>query len=462
MIINYMLQNPVPKMACSESEQPAQRTIHYLGSKLRLLAPIQEALSLITPEGRPICDLFAGSGVVSLAMANRWNVTSVDIQEYSRVLCNGLANPPTDAADQSAYLCSRAKSSSLRKDLRHSLDRLLELEFASLDEASRNSAEGLCDLLENGSLISIESRDEIPPILRRTSSAAMTELKHRGLSSGAATTITRHFGGSYFSWEQAIDLDALLAEVHLLSGTDRDFHLSAIFATASDVVSTIGKHFAQPIKLRSSAGTPKRHLISKTLRDRKQRVFERYQAYCDIFGQSQPHRSSIRAVRSDYIEFLDSDVTPFAAVYADPPYTRDHYSRFYHVLETMALRDDPAVATTTIRTNGKPRLSRGLYRQERHQSPFCIPSKAYAAFQKLFHRVSIRRVPLLLSYSPYSITTGNRPRLLTIEDLMSLAKRYFRKIDITSLDGVHHNKFNLASRNIAVDYAAEALIICRP
>ena len=35
-------------------------------------------------------------------------------------------------------------------------------------------------------------------------------------------------------------------------------------------------------------------------------------------------------------------------VYADPPYTRDHYSRFYHVLETLALRDDPRFRLTRL------------------------------------------------------------------------------------------------------------------
>ena len=81
-----------------------QRTIHYLGSKLRLLDPIRRAVAAVAPVSQPVCDLFAGSGIVSLALASDWDVTSVDIQEYSRVLCNGLVNPPPNAANEGVGL----------------------------------------------------------------------------------------------------------------------------------------------------------------------------------------------------------------------------------------------------------------------------------------------------------------------------------------------------------------------
>lgn len=83
----------LPLITASPTGHRVQRTVHYLGSKLRLLDPIQEAVAAVVPDGQPVCDLFAGSGTVSLALASRWKVTSVDIQEYSRVLCSGLLGP---------------------------------------------------------------------------------------------------------------------------------------------------------------------------------------------------------------------------------------------------------------------------------------------------------------------------------------------------------------------------------
>ena len=439
-----------------------RRTIHYLGSKLRLLAPIRRAIESVAPPGGLICDLFSGSGVVSLALASDWDVTSVDIQEYSRVLCSGLVGPPADALGQGHRLCHRASGGSFRQQLRHSLAPLLTHERRCTTDALQGDVGGLCDLLEHGSLLALDTRDDIPPLLRHAAVTALHELSQRGLASGPTTIVTRHFGGRYFSWEQAIDFDALLAEIDLLQDRERDFHLAAVFAAASDVVCTIGKHFAQPTKLRDSGGVPKSHLIDRTIRDRETSVFDRYIAYCQSLGEQRRGSRRHRAVRSDYVEFLESDTTQFAAVYADPPYTRDHYSRFYHVLETMALRDEPEVATTKIRSNGVPRLSRGVYRLQRHQSPFCIPMKAAGAFEQLFAGVATRRTPLILSYSPYRADTGNRPRLLTMDELLGIAERHFNAVEPVPVDGVTHNKLNLLDRNVEVDYAAEVLITCRP
>ena len=92
------------------AESNVQRTIHYLGSKLRLLDPIRRVVASVAPVGQPMCDLFSGSGTVSLALASDWDVTSVDIQEYSRVLCNGLVNPPKNACDEGLSLCDRASA----------------------------------------------------------------------------------------------------------------------------------------------------------------------------------------------------------------------------------------------------------------------------------------------------------------------------------------------------------------
>ena len=443
-------------------EKSVQRTIHYLGSKLRLLDPIRRAVVSVAPVGQPVCDLFAGSGIVSLALASDWDVTSVDIQEYSRVLCKGLVNPPESASDKGVDLCIRAGEGALRAKLKDALRGLLEHERRCMADAANGALEGLCDLLEHGSLLTFSCHDAMPERIRSEVKSALDKLDDRDLARGPETVVTRHFGGRYFSWEQAIEFDALLEEIHSIEGRARDFCLAAALVVASDIVNTVGKHFAQPIKLRDAKGLPKRHLVKQTLRDRALNVRESYRACCESLAALRRTRGRHRAVRSDYLEFLESDATPFAAVYADPPYTRDHYSRYYHVLETMTLRDEPEVATTKIRSNGIPRLSRGLYRLQRHQSPFCIPTKAPGAFERLFAAVARRNVPLVLSYSPYQASAGNRPRLLTIEQLLGIAERHFDKIELVPVDGMSHNKLNLTERNVDVEGHAEVLISCCP
>ena len=329
-------------------------------------------------------------------------------------------------------------------------------------DAADGAVDGLCDLLEHGSLLALNGGGEMAGRLRREVDAALDKLNDQGLARGSKTVVTRYFGGRYFSWEQAVDLDALLAQIHFVDRPYRDFYLAVALVVASDAVNTVGKHFAQPIKLRDARGFPKRHLVKQTLRDRAVSVFDSYGACCESLARLRRTRGRHRAVRSDYLDFLESDSTPFAAVYADPPYTRDHYSRYYHVLETMALRDEPEVATTKIRSNGVPRLSRGIYRLERHQSPFCIPTKAPGAFEHLFGAVAKRKIPLVLSYSPYEASARNRPRLLTIDQLLGIAKRHFKEVELIPIDGMSHNKLNITERNVNVECHAEVLISCHP
>ena len=163
------------------TERRVQRTIHYLGSKLRLLDPIRRAVAAVAPGGQPVCDLFSGSGIVSLALASDWDVTSVDIQEYSRVLCNGLANPPKNASDEGLRLCDGASAGSLRSQLRYALCGLLAHERHCVADAADGSADGLSDLLEHGSLLALNRRDDMPRRLRSELNAALDKLNEQDL-----------------------------------------------------------------------------------------------------------------------------------------------------------------------------------------------------------------------------------------------------------------------------------------
>src|SRR4051812_8491921 len=84
-------QITLPMEVCDHA--PIWRPIHYLGSKLRLVDVIREQLAELDPSLGPVCDLFAGSGTVSLALSADRSVVAADIQEYSRVLCTALLQP---------------------------------------------------------------------------------------------------------------------------------------------------------------------------------------------------------------------------------------------------------------------------------------------------------------------------------------------------------------------------------
>jgi adenine-specific DNA-methyltransferase len=112
-------------------------------------------------------------------------------------------------------------------------------------------------------------------------------------------------------------------------------------------------------------------------------------------------------------------------VYADPPYCFVHYSRFYHAIETLVLYDYPVIQTM------RGTHVKGRYRDDRHQSPFCIKSQVRQAFLDLFDGVNNSRSNLVLSYS----NTG----MISIEEIDVLAKKCFphKKIEMILTDHRH-------------------------
>lgn len=407
------------------------RPIHYLGSKLRLAGLICDLLDELAVG--PVCDLFAGSGTVSLALSRSRDVLAADIQEYSRVICTALLKPRLVRDQDVSSLLNRAERT--RVGLEVLLEPLLEYEQDAI-RLSGSQPDLLCDLVENGSLVSGQPVGSLAKAIRAT--------KKRLKNVDAPLIATRYFGGIYFSVQQSIFFDSILGE-----GVGETY-LAALLSTTSTVVNSIGKQFAQPIRPRRKDGTIKAHLIRQMCRDRCQDaadVFLRWVRRYRSVSQERPHR----VVRADYREVL-AKYRDVVAIYADPPYTRDHYSRFYHVLETLCLRDYPEVSTTSM--SGP--TSRGLYRTDRHQSPFCIKSQAPTAFASLF--AGARGVPMLLSYSPF--VKNGHPRMMTIEAIAELARQYYRQVEIVPARLVH-SKLNRADLHRDASDRAEVFLVCR-
>ena len=63
------------------------KTVHYLGSKARMLPVIKEYVDELNSVNGKVCDLFCGSGVVSEFLLQQYDILAVDIQNYSSVYC---------------------------------------------------------------------------------------------------------------------------------------------------------------------------------------------------------------------------------------------------------------------------------------------------------------------------------------------------------------------------------------
>jgi hypothetical protein len=395
---------------------------------------------------------------VSAFLAQSRPVTAVDIQEYSRVICDALLSPAhLPVAQVKAELFGKLEDAAAG-GVTFAAAPLIEFEAKALAQASEGELGPLASLLEAGSLMTFRDAGGGGDLAK---AFAKTRTRLTGLQLPSVSSMAlRHFGGVYFSYHQAAELDVILNYAHAADRALRSTLIAAALSTASDLVNTVGKHFAQPLRPRNKDGTIKHSLYAQASRDRGKSALEIFEAKLSRYVALTDFRYENRALRCDYRQFLQASDFNCRVVYADPPYTRDHYSRFYHVLETLALRDDPEISTNTA--HGKTVLSRGIYRQDRHQSPFCIRSEAPAAFDELFGRVAKRGVPLVLSYSPYASEKNAHPRVMTMEAVTELARRHFSSVDVGSVGTFFHSRLNRSDLNKDISYEAEYLLTCCP
>ncbi|MFI7585477.1 DNA adenine methylase [Spongisporangium articulatum] len=417
------------------------RPIHYIGNKSRYLDAIEQAVDRVAGPGRAACDLFAGTSVVSRRLAQSRPVVSADIQTYSQVLARALTRPTAFSAAETEALLRIART--WLDDVRPAFADLLALEAGAVSDADPTR---LAALIEGGSFE-----------LAAAGAPELEQAKRRALESAdsARTTLTWYYGGVYFSYAQALELDALR---HAIRGDGRDdTAVAAVMGAASDAVSTVGNHFAQPVQPRRRDGSLKGSWVTSVARRRQYSVLDGFARRLARYAELTPTAHPCTAVRSDFQETLSALGPEVGVIYADPPYTRDHYSRFYHVLETIALDDDPGVSLAP----GTFGPSRGLYRAERHQSPFSIRTQARPSFRHLMAEAKRLGVPLVLSYSPMSAGTKARPetRLISVHDLVSIAGDYFTDVSLVDVEASSHSRFNRVDLGAEIDRAAEILVV---
>lgn len=429
------------------------RTLNYLGSKLRLLDFIEENVRRVTPEGAGVCDLFAGSGCVSYKLSRLFPVVACDIQGYSKIICDALLH---DNKIDQAIIVSLIEATESDEACRliNCFEPLIMLE----EEAIKNrDLQILTDILEHGS-VEVYNLEKGDSPLAKTLSLVSKNLVSNGLAN-EESLICRYYGGVFFSYRQAVQIDILLEIINKQENSKyKHVLLAALLSTASDIVDTVGKHFAQPIKARDSKGKIKTTVYNKAVQDKTINAIDLYQEWLRKYLALPKGGSQNMTMQCDYMQCLNSMPDSVRTIYADPPYTRDHYSRFYHVLETMVLRDSPEISTVNI--HGVTQISNGLYRKSRHQSPFCIRSQAPDAFRNMFSVISQSNRNLLLSYSPYDETKKTHPRVVTMQQLISLAKEYFIHVDMISAGHFTHNKLNSTEHFLESSDEAEMLIVC--
>lgn len=449
-------------------ENKAFRPIQYLGSKLRLVNEISELVEL-NKTSNTVCDLFSGSGVVSHYLANNNDVISLDIQYYSTIISEALTNGSQLVDSEIENFILEAISNPDYLELKYAYEPLTILEDSLLNTKLITESDKVkfANFTEECSIYSYLNTTSKTKLNNVDLNNALDEFHKRyvGLSNNIKkiSYCSLYFGGVYFSFNQSLIIDALLVKINELKIVDRPKYsvlLASLLSTLSEIVATVGKQFAQPMKLIDKNNKPKALLIKRTMRDRNYDVISIFSKWSNEYSKNCHQNLRNKAITSDYKLFLDTNKEPIGFFYADPPYTIDHYSRFYHILETIALYDFPELAVMNKSNIGNV-IMKGLYRVDRFQSTFCIPSKAKEAFTQLFRGASKYGCPLLLSYSPFDENTNNRPRLLTINEILSLANLFYKNVEVIHTKEHQHRKLNKTQNNNESNINGEIMILCK-
>jgi hypothetical protein len=196
--------------------------------------------------------------------------------------------------------------------------------------------------------------------------------------------ITPAYGGYYFSPKQALELDALRAT--LPRGENRSLACAALIQAASECAAAPG-HTAQPFKPSPTA--------SKFLFELwKRSIFQKtYDAFSDL-GQ-QHARTPGSAHVHDAVTFA-ANLNENDVAFIDPPYSGVHYSRFYHVLETIARGQ-----AVTVSGEGRyPPPS------QRPRSDFSVSTRSRIALDELLRQLSENGVRSIMTF-PRERTSNN-------------------------------------------------------
>jgi hypothetical protein len=442
------------------------RPVQYLGSKLRALDHIIEAVQPLVPLGATVWEPFAGSTVVSQALAaHSYRVVAGDALKASGAFATAMLGvgrgedvPPTALGEKAAEVVDAARAAMAASDEVALWQAWLEQEEAALADK------------DGGRLLAVDA--ELPQRWRRPGAAHerldayFADIEHAAEGGGAGLSglLSATYAGTYFGLRQALELEHLRAALdQALNRESADSRwlraglLTALCHAASMAVFSPGKHFAQPHRIRD--GKELDFHAKRVLSDRSIDVVEHFRYAAEQIDArarwaSEGHRAHNRLVE----ETSAADLRGWGvqAVYADPPYTAQQYSRFYHLLETLVTGTPPTLQTT------RGAVTRGLYPEDRYLSPYCSRVKAPGAIRDLARKTADADAHLMLSYSDSRGQSTGNARSVSLDVLVDCVKDAFGADRVTVHQlSLRYRQFNHSSAGVSGRDDPEYLVVGR-
>lgn len=366
-----------PRKVNPENPRVVSTRIRYMGNKHSLAADVAQVVKG-EREASPLIDVFAGMCSIASAIAESGRpVWSNDVQRYA-ALVGECALTSTGKPLRSVEL-AKALSDSFSENV-ISLRKRFEAELLAEEQ-----------LLEGSDPVEYQAAENNwKHVGNDASLAEEAEQLADNPADFPYRLCTLTFAHGYFGLRQAMEIDSIRYAIDQakiagkLTTDQAKWSLLALLQAASICSATPG-HFAQYLHPRDQ---------SSTGRIRRQRIRKPWQLFLDAADEQAPYGTAEWRTRNqvhcgdvqNLWDNLDDNALGHAIVYADPPYGKDQYSRYYHVLETLVEYDYP-------QSTGA-----GRYRPSRFTTPFSLKTKVVSAFTDLFAAIAERRWTLVLSY----------------------------------------------------------------
>lgn len=382
--------------------------IKYMGSKTKILSFVIQGIENVYQGGK-LCDLFSGSCSLSGALGDQLSIISNDIQNYSSVLAK-------------SYLTDWNNKDVLLEDI---------LSMAH-EYHKRYYNELILGYLYTPDM-TLKDFNEVEERSRQLINCQFTNKWH---------LFTKYYSGTWWSVEQCTWIDSLRMAIENYSNSSIYNTLLCCLMYAAAYNSQGTGHYAQYRDAKTeSAMADIKIYRSKSILEYFARKVE------DVLGKlrTEPNHLNHEIITGDYMSCLNN-LEEGTTIYADPPYCFVHYSRFYHILETMVLYDYPEIQTK----NGA--YVKGRYRVDRHQSPFCIRTQVQGAFDEMFAAVKRKKNSLVLSYSD----TG----MISVQDLEQIALKHFSESQIELLS-MNYSHMTMGRKNDRERNVQEKLLLIK-
>lgn len=343
-------------------------------------------------------DLFAGSGAVAAHVASRYSVpvSAFDIQAYSVAVTSALISRSyvLDSAPIWDGWLARANAY-----------------YASMSPPQHT----------------VNNREEV--------------LSIRDWCADQPYPITQAYGGYYFSASQALWFDAFRSTVPI-SEEENCTAVAALIEAASHCVAAPG-HTAQPFQPTPTAW---KFLIEAWNRDPIAYIRRSFYDLC----LAKANVAGVASIRD--ANDAATDLMPTDLVFIDPPYSGVHYSRFYHVLETIAQGECGEV--TGVGRYPDP--------SRRPKSRYSLKGQSASALKELLSSIAQAGATGILTFPDHTCSNG-----LSGQHVRELAREYFAVDDlyvnsVFSTLGGHSLQREVDGSRQARQTASEMMLVLRP